>query len=55
MVSFKQITKERRKREIEPVVAFLEELKNIEDNDSNEAQRIYQIDGRFFLYFTKNQ
>ncbi|RNA62030.1 transcriptional regulator [Chryseobacterium nematophagum] len=35
---FKQITKERRKREIEPVISFLEELKNIEDKDSSEAK-----------------
>ena len=40
---FKQITKERRKREIEPVVAFLEELKNIEDNDSTEAQEFIKL------------
>ena len=40
---FKQITKERRKREIEPVVAFLEELKNIEDNDSNEAKEFIKL------------
>ncbi|KQS91949.1 hypothetical protein [Chryseobacterium sp. Leaf394] len=40
---FKQITKERRKREIEPVVAFLEELKNIEDNDSAEAQEFIKL------------
>lgn len=40
---FKQITKERRKREIEPVVAFLEELKNIEDNDSVEAKEFIRL------------
>jgi len=40
---FKQITKERRKREIEPVVAFLEELKNIEDNDSAEAKEFIKL------------
>ncbi|GEN71404.1 hypothetical protein CLA01_14760 [Chryseobacterium lathyri] len=40
---FKQITKERRKREIEPVIAFLEELKNIEDNDSQEAKEFVKL------------
>lgn len=40
---FKQITKERRKREIEPVVSFLEELKNIEDNDSAEAKEFINL------------
>lgn len=40
---FKQITKERRKREIEPVVAFLEELKNIEDQDSEEAKEFIKL------------
>lgn len=40
---FKQITKERRKREIEPVVVFLEELKNIEDNDSAEAKEFIKL------------
>ncbi len=40
---FKQITKERRKREIEPVVAFLEELKNIEDHDSEEAKEFIKL------------
>ncbi|REC79340.1 transcriptional regulator [Chryseobacterium elymi] len=40
---FKQITKERRKREIEPVVSFLEELKNIEDNDSQEAKEFIKL------------
>jgi DNA-binding transcriptional regulator GbsR (MarR family) len=40
---FKQITKERRKREIEPVVAFLGELKNIEDNDSAEAKEFIKL------------
>ena len=40
---FKQITKERRKREIEPVVSFLEELKNIEDNDSTEAKEFIKL------------
>ncbi|MGE8513996.1 MAG: GbsR/MarR family transcriptional regulator [Chryseobacterium culicis] len=40
---FKQITKERRKREIEPVISFLEELKNIEDNDSEEAQEFIKL------------
>ena len=39
---FKQITKERRKREIEPVVAFLEELKNVED-DSDEAKEFIKL------------
>lgn len=40
---FKQITKERRKREIEPVVSFLEELKNIDDNDSDEAKEFIKL------------
>lgn len=40
---FKQITKERRKREIEPVVAFLEELKNIEDDNSEEAKEFIKL------------
>ena len=40
---FKQITKERRKREIEPVIAFLDELKNIEDKDSEEAQEFIKL------------
>ena len=40
---FKQITKERRKREIEPVVAFLEELKNIEDKDSEGAKEFIKL------------
>ncbi|MCT2562039.1 GbsR/MarR family transcriptional regulator [Chryseobacterium herbae] len=40
---FKQITKERRKREIEPVISFLEELKNIEDNDSQEAKEFVKL------------
>jgi DNA-binding transcriptional regulator GbsR (MarR family) len=40
---FKQITKERRKREIEPVISFLEELKNIEDKDSKEAQEFIKL------------
>lgn len=40
---FKQITKERRKREIEPVISFLEELKNIEDNDSEDAKEFIKL------------
>ncbi|WP_347219020.1 transcriptional regulator [Chryseobacterium sp.] len=40
---FKQITKERRKREIEPVISFLEELRNIDDNDSEEAQEFIKL------------
>lgn len=40
---FKQITKERRKREIEPVISFLEELKNIEDSDSDEAKEFIKL------------
>lgn len=40
---FKQITKERRKREIEPVISFLEELKNIEDKDSEEAEEFIKL------------
>lgn len=40
---FKQITKERRKREIEPVISFLEELRNIEDNESDEAKEFIKL------------
>ncbi|SDQ65813.1 DNA-binding transcriptional regulator GbsR, MarR family [Chryseobacterium soldanellicola] len=40
---FKQITKERRKREIEPVIAFLDELKNIEDKDSEGAKEFIKL------------
>ncbi len=40
---FKQIVKERRKREIEPVISFLEELKNIDDKDSEEAKEFIKI------------
>lgn len=40
---FKQITKERRKREIEPVISFLEELRNIEDNNSEEAREFIKL------------
>ncbi|MGN7863188.1 GbsR/MarR family transcriptional regulator [Chryseobacterium sp.] len=40
---FKQITKERRKREIEPVISFLEELKNIDDKDSEEAKEFIKL------------
>ncbi|ASE61958.1 transcriptional regulator [Chryseobacterium indologenes] len=40
---FKQITKERRKREIEPVITFLEELKNIEDKDSEGAKEFIKL------------
>lgn len=40
---FKQITKERRKREIEPVISFLEELRDIEDKDSEEAQEFIKL------------
>jgi DNA-binding transcriptional regulator GbsR (MarR family) len=40
---FKQITKERRKREIEPVISFLEELKNIDDKDSDEAKEFIRL------------
>ncbi len=40
---FKQITKKRRKREIEPIVAFLEELKEIDDNDSEEAKEFIKL------------
>ncbi len=40
---FKQIIKERRKREIEPVISFLEELRNIEDNDSEEAKEFIKL------------
>ncbi|SFH91342.1 GbsR/MarR family transcriptional regulator [Halpernia frigidisoli] len=40
---FKQITKERRKREIEPIIKFLEDLKEIEDNDSEEAKEFIKL------------
>ncbi|MGE8556587.1 MAG: GbsR/MarR family transcriptional regulator [Chryseobacterium jejuense] len=40
---FKQITKERRKREIEPVISFLEELRHIDDNDSEEAKEFIKL------------
>ncbi|MCW3162542.1 GbsR/MarR family transcriptional regulator [Chryseobacterium oryctis] len=40
---FKQITKERRKREIEPVISFLEELKDIDDKDSPEAKEFIKL------------
>ncbi len=40
---FKQITKERRKREIEPVINFLEELKNIEDKDTEGAKEFIKL------------
>lgn len=40
---FKQITKERRKREIEPIIKFLEDLKEIEDNDSDEAKEFIKL------------
>ncbi|WP_336959096.1 transcriptional regulator [Chryseobacterium contaminans] len=40
---FKQITKERRKREIEPVISFLEELRNIDDNESEEAKEFIKL------------
>jgi len=40
---FKQITKERRKREIEPVISFLEELKDIEDKDSEGAKEFIKL------------
>jgi len=40
---FKQITKERRKREIEPVISFLEELKDIDDKDSEEAKEFIKL------------
>lgn len=40
---FKQITKERRKREIEPVISFLEELRNIDDRDSEEAKEFIKL------------
>ncbi|MBO9690384.1 transcriptional regulator [Chryseobacterium sp.] len=40
---FKQIIKERRKREIEPVISFLEELKNIDDKDSEEASEFIKL------------
>jgi DNA-binding transcriptional regulator GbsR (MarR family) len=44
---FKQITKERRKREIEPVISFLEELRNIDDNDSEEAKEFIRLMDEF--------
>ena len=44
---FKQITKERRKREIEPIIQFLENLKDIEDKDSDEAKEFIKLMGDF--------
>ena len=41
---FKQITKERKKREIEPVLKVLEELQQVDDN-SDEAQQFKQVLG----------
>ncbi|MGU3376473.1 GbsR/MarR family transcriptional regulator [Chryseobacterium sp. M5A1_1a] len=40
---FKQITKERRKREIEPVISFLEELRNIDNDESEEAKEFIKL------------
>lgn len=40
---FKQITKERRKREIEPVISFLEELKEIDEKDTPEAKDFIKL------------
>lgn len=40
---FKQITKERRKREIEPVISFLEELKDIEDKNTEGAKEFIKL------------
>ncbi|GAB0157628.1 hypothetical protein CHRYSEOSP005_29070 [Chryseobacterium sp. Alg-005] len=40
---FKQITKERRKREIEPVISFLEELRNIDEKDTPEAKEFIKL------------
>ncbi|RKT01668.1 GbsR/MarR family transcriptional regulator [Chryseobacterium defluvii] len=40
---FKQITKERRKREIEPVISFLEELKEIDEKDTPEAKEFIKL------------
>ena len=39
---FKQITKERKKREIEPVLKVLEDLQQVDDN-SNEATQFKQV------------
>lgn len=44
---FKQITKERRKREIEPIIQFLENMKAIEDKDSAEAREFIKLMGDF--------
>jgi DNA-binding transcriptional regulator GbsR (MarR family) len=41
---FKQITKERKKREIEPVLKVLEELQQVDDN-SEDAQQFKQVLG----------
>lgn len=43
---FKQILKERRKREIEPVVSFISELKDI-DEDTEEARNFKKLMGDF--------
>lgn len=40
---FKQITKERRKREIEPIIEFLDGLKEIEDDESEEAKEFIKL------------
>lgn len=40
---FKQITKERRKREIEPIISFLENLKDIGDKDSEDAKEFVKL------------
>ncbi len=49
---FKQITKERRKREIEPVIEFLETLQNIDEN-SDQAQEFSKLMKDFTSVSTK--
>ncbi|SMC57451.1 GbsR/MarR family transcriptional regulator [Moheibacter sediminis] len=49
---FKQITKERRKREIEPVIEFLETLQNI-DESSEEAKEFGKLMKDFASVSTK--
>ena len=50
---FKQSTKERRKREIEPIIEFLEGLKEIEDKDSEEAKEFIKLMNDFGNVTTK--
>lgn len=49
---FKQVTKEKRKREIEPVIEFLEGLRKIED-DTEEAKEFSKLMSDFTSVSTK--